>query len=109
MRLLSNAVLVSFHEVPGNFESLYLQLVLLLGVAVPGVAVAILRHAAHHLISAVALSPNLCLAIFRFLKNLSLLSFLTSLTWQPQPASPSMWVGQGAAAAQFMDLATLVK
>ena len=95
---------MSFHEVPGNFESLYLQLVLLLGVAVPGVAVAVLRHAAHNLVSSVALSPNLC-----FLKNLSLLSFLTSLTWQPQPASPSMWVGQGAASAQFMDLATLVK
>ena len=62
--LSSDAVLVSFHKVPGNLEALYLQLVLLLGVAVPGVAVTILRHAAHHLVASVALSPNLFLAIF---------------------------------------------
>ena len=70
--LSSDAVLVSFHKVPGNLEALYLQLVLLLSVAMPGVAVTILRHAANHLVAPVALSPNLDLAIFSSFKKIPL-------------------------------------
>ena len=51
-----------FHEVPGNLEALYLQLVLLRGLAVPGVTVAILGDTANHLITSVTLGPDLALS-----------------------------------------------